>query len=375
MYRFAFVLFLVCMTAIVPSTSSGQVSSPPGNFAVIAYYAGRPTMIDSFEVEKLTHIIFSFCHLHKDKLSVSSARDSATIRRMVALKQRNPQLKIILSLGGWGGCATCSTVFSTKKGRRKFARSVKKTNRYFNTDGIDLDWEYPVISGFPGHAHGPEDKANFTDLVYRLRKQLGAGNEISFAAGGFDLFIDSSIEWKKVMPLVDRVNLMSYDLVSGFSTTLGHHTPLYSTARQKQSTDNGVTRLIAAGVPPDKIVIGAAFYGRLFHVSDTTGNGLYGKGSFYSGLSFSRFADSISAANGFTRFWDPVAQAPYAFNAKRSLLFTYDDTLSVKLKTRYAYEKKLNGIMFWQLADDAFRNGLLDAIDEVKRESGRIRAN
>ena len=363
MHRYVLLLSLVCVTAIAGKAQQAA----PGNFAVIAYYAGRTTMIDSFEVEKLTHIIFSFCHLKEDKLSVSNARDSATIRRLVALKQRNPQLKIILSLGGWGGCATCSTVFSTKKGRKKFARSVKKTSRDFHTDGIDLDWEYPVISGFPGHARSPEDKPNFTALIVQLRKKLGPDKEISFAAGGFDTFIDSSIEWNKVMPLSNRVNLMSYDLVSGFSATSGHHTPLYSTKEQKQSTDNGVNRLINAGVPADKIVIGAAFYGRLFEVADTSDNGLYRNAHFYHGLSFSRFADSINTRNGFTQYWDPVAQAPYAFNAQRKLLFTYDDTLSVKLKTQYAYKKKLNGIMFWQLADDAFRNGLLDAIDEVKR--------
>jgi len=359
MYRLAILLIIVFS---IPFAGQAQT---PANFAVIGYYAGRTTMIDSFEVEKLTHLIFSFCHLKGDKLSVTNARDSATIRRMVALKSRNPQLKIILSIGGWGGCATCSTVFSTKKGRKKFARSVRKTLRDFHSDGIDLDWEYPAISGFPGHPYGTADRANFTDLVYRLRRKLGPDKEISFAAGGFDLFIDSSIEWKKVMPMLDRVNLMSYDLVSGFSTTAGHHTPLYSTNRQKQSTDNGVMRMIAAGVPANKIVIGAAFYGRLFQVNDTTGNGLYGKGSFYKGISFSRFADSITVSNGFNRYWDPVAQAPYAFNAQRKLLFTYDDTLSVQLKTRYAWDKKLNGIMFWQLADDAFSNGLLDAI---KRE-------
>ena len=88
-------------------------------------------MIDSFEVEKLTHLIFSFCHLKGNMLSVNNARDSATILRMVALKKRNPQLKIILSLGGWGGCQNCSSVFSTKQGRRIFARSAKQLVQIF----------------------------------------------------------------------------------------------------------------------------------------------------------------------------------------------------------------------------------------------------
>jgi chitinase len=365
MIRFTSILLLLFFIAL---SCDAQKNKDQNDFAVIAYYAGRTTMIDSFEVEKLTHLIFSFCHLKGDTLSVSNARDSATILRMVALKKRNPQLKIILSLGGWGGCKTCSSVFSTKKGRRIFSKSAKQLSNYFGTDGIDLDWEYPTIAGFPGHAYGPEDKPNFTALIKQLRKKLGKKKEISFAAGGFSSYIDSSVEWKKIMPMINRVNLMSYDLVSGFSMVSGHHTPLYSTPKQVESVDNGVKKLIAAGVPPGKIAIGAAFYARLFQVADTTNNGLYLPAQFYHGLSFSRFADTINLNNGFTQYWDTLAKAPYAFNIQRKLLATYDDTESIKLKTDYVIKNKLNGIMFWQLADDSFIKGLLNIIDEVKKE-------
>lgn len=359
-------ILLFFALALIFTTSSAQSAQKP--ISVIAYYAGRTTMIDSFEVEKLTHLIFCFCHLKGNQLSVGNARDSATIQRMVALKARNPQLKIILSLGGWGGCETCSPVFTSKKGRKEFAKSVRALNDYFGTNGIDLDWEYPVIEGYPGHAFGQEDKPAFTALVKQLRRKLGRENEISFAAGGFTRFIDSSIEWKKVMKKVDRVNLMSYDLVSGFSTVSGHHTPLYSTAKQKESTDNGVQMMIAAGVPADKIVVGAAFYGRLFSVNDTINNGLYLPGKFEHGFSYSRFEDTLSIANGFVQYWDSVAHAPYAFNIQRRLLATYDDSQSVQHKTRYVIKHRLNGIMFWQLADDKFTGGLLHAIDQAKLE-------
>jgi chitinase len=232
-------LLIVPLFYFITSTAAAQKSNSK-DIAVIAYYAGRTTMIDSFKIENLTHIIFSFCHLKGDSLSVRNARDSATILRMVDLKKRNPGLKVMLSLGGWGGCQTCSAVFSTRHGRKIFAKSVKQLSKYFGTDGIDLDWEYPAISGYPGHAYGPEDKPNFTALVKQLRKKLGKKMEISFAAGGFTKYINSSIDWKKVMPLTDRVNLMSYDLVSGFSKISGHHTPLYSTPQQVESVDNGV---------------------------------------------------------------------------------------------------------------------------------------
>lgn len=369
MIRLSITLLFFCF---ITAFSAAQKNTKQNDLAVIAYYAGRTAMIDSFEVEKLTHLIFSFCHLRGNKLSVNNARDSATIVRMVQLKQRNPALKIMLSLGGWGGCKTCSEVFSTERGRRIFARSVKHLTRYFGTDGIDLDWEYPAISGFPGHTYTAADKPNFTALVLKLRKKLGRSQEISFAAGGFTKFIDSAIDWKEVMPKVDRVNLMSYDLVSGFSKLSGHHTPLYSTPRQAESVDNGVKGLIAAGVPAGKIAIGAAFYARLFEVADTTNNGLYLPAHFYHGLSFNRFADTINTAGGFTIYWDTLAQAPYAFNMQRKIMATYDDTASIKLKTGYALKTGLNGIMFWQLAEDNFTKGLLEAIDETKRKKNGL---
>lgn len=363
MYRFIPLLLIFYCYSL---SSIAQKNGKKNDFAVIAYYAGRPTMVDSFEVEKLTHLIFCFCHLKGKRLSVSNSRDSATILRMVELKKRNPQLKIILSLGGWGGCQTCSDVFSSKKGRRKFARSAKRLSNFFNTDGIDLDWEYPAIAGYPGHAFNLNDKTDFTKLVIQLRKKLGEEKEISFAAGGFSKFIDSSIEWKKVMEQINRVNLMSYDLVHGFSSVSGHHTPLYSTAKQPESTDNAVQKLLALGVSPGKIVIGAAFYGRFFQVSDTMNNGLYQPARFDHSFSYRSLSDSLSQANGFIQYWDTVALAPYAFNRQRKLLATYDDSVSVKRKAEYVRKNKLNGIMFWQLVDDKFSGGLLDAIDKIR---------
>ena len=345
---------------------SGTCQAQKNNIDVIAYYTGGPDNIDSFATDKLTHIIFSFAHLKGNELNIKNAADSALIKKLVALKERNPKLKIMLSLGGWGGCQTCSEVFSTKHGRSEFAKSVKEINNYFGTDGLDLDWEYPAISGFPGHRFVPEDKTNFTALVIKLRKKLGKKNEISFAAGGFKSFVENSIEWKKVMKKVDRVNLMSYDLVSGFSTVTGHHTPLYSTTQNRESVDAGVNLMKQYGVPPKKIVIGAAFYGRVFeNVADSL-NGLYQQGSFKFGIPNKNFATMLSADSGFVSYWDSTAKAPYSYNADKKLFATYDNKRSINLKTKYVIDNNLGGIMFWQLREDPYDDGLLDAIDDVK---------
>ncbi len=338
------------------------------NFSVIAYYSGNAERIDSFDVKKLTHIIYSFCHLKGNRLDVDDARDSATIVKLVSLKKTNPGLKVLLSLGGWGGCKNCSPVFSTDAGRKEFAQSVKELNDYFGTDGIDLDWEYPAIQGYPGHVFDSvADKPNFTALVKDLRKTLGKKHEISFAAGGFPKFLEQAIEWKEVMATVDYVNLMSYDLVGGGSTTTGHHTPLYSTPSQIRSANQAIDYLLSIGVPANKIIIGAAFYARSWENVDSLNNGLYRSGKFKHFIPYRQFSTRLSEDSGFVFYRDPIAKAPYAYNQSKRIFATFDDPISIQGKTQYVIDRKLRGIMFWELSLDKKENGLLDEIDRVKK--------
>ncbi|HYF69626.1 MAG TPA: glycoside hydrolase family 18 protein [Ohtaekwangia sp.] len=333
------------------------------DFNIIAYYSRGPEMVDSLPAEKLSHIIFSFCHLQGNKLTVDNKLDSLTISKLVNLKNRNPKLKIILSLGGWGGCKTCSDVFSTKEGITEFSESTLALCRSFGADGLDLDWEYPAIEGYPGHPYKPQDKSNFTTLVKILRKTLGDQYELSFAAGGFQKFLDESTDWAAVMREVDRVNVMSYDLINGYSTVTGHHTALYSTPSQKESTHNAVQYLIGIGVPRDKIVIGAAFYARVWENVPDIKNGLYQSGKFKTGIDFRDFSSRLK---GFEFYWDDVAKAPYAYHPKEKLFATFDDRKSIALKTNYVIDNKLDGIMFWEISHDIFNDGLVDVIYNVK---------
>ena len=356
------ILFFVFSFFLITNNARAQRTPAKEKISVIAYYSGNEKSINAYPIEKLTHIIFSFCHLKGNQLSVDDHRDTLTIRQLVALKKRNKALKVLLSLGGWGGCETCSMAFSTEEGRAEFSQSVKRLNQYFKTDGIDLDWEYPAIAGYPGHRYDVADKHNFTLLVSSLRKALGSKHEISFAAGGFTTFLAEAIEWDKVTPMVDNINIMSYDLVHGGSKITGHHTPLYSTSMQIESTDHAVKFLDSVGVPKSKMVIGAAFYARIFDVDENTNNGLYQPGKFSKGLPYMRFNKDSLQQEGFNYYWDEEAKAPYMYSSAKKQLITYDDETSMTLKTRYAMSENLKGIMFWQLGNDKVTNGLLSAI-------------
>lgn len=356
-------LSLALLAAATGTISAANApAAPKPGVAIIAYYAGNATGFRQYPTDKLTHIIYSFLHLKGAKFAFDKPQDQATVAALVALKAQHPQLKVMLSLGGWTGCETCSQVFSTAQGRTEFAASVKQVLAATHTDGIDLDWEYPAIAGPPGHRFAPEDRHNFTLLVQALRAALGPTYEISFAAGGYPEYLKKSVEWTAVMPLVNRVNLMSYDLVNGYSTTTGHHTPLYSTTRQIPSVDNGVRFLDSVGVAPGKIVIGAAFYARVFSGVAAANQGLYQAGKFKQAFDYRTFADSLSATRGFVTHWDAVAQAPYAYSATRQEFASFDDEKSIRLKTRYARDKHLGGIMFWELTGDKPTHGLLDAL-------------
>ena len=339
------------------------------DFQVIAYYTPSTREIDSATVQQLDQIIYSFLHLKGNRLHLEADRDVKSLAYLVSLKKQNPDLKVLVSLGGWGGCETCSDVFSHPESRKEFAISVKEIMEQQQADGIDLDWEYPAISGYPGHAYKPEDRENFTSLVEVLRETLGNEAIISFAAGGSNRFLENSVEWKKVMPLVDGVNLMSYDLVSGGSDSTGHHTPLYSTPAQRSSAVNAIEFLDSLGIPMEKIVVGAAFYARIWEEVDSTSRGLYQPGKFKEAMLFRDLELCFEDNPGFIRYWDSTANAAYSFHPEKGLFATYDDSLSIARKTEYVRDNGLGGIMFWQLSGDSPGEGLLDVIYGVKTSS------
>ena len=165
------------------------------------------------------------------------------------------------------------------------------------------------------------------------------------------------------MELADKVNVMSYDLVHGYSTETGHHTALYSNPKQKESTDNAIQYMIKIGIPRNKIVIGAAFYARVWENVPPENNGLYQAGHFKTGIPFKDFSTRLK---GFQRYWDETTQAPYAYNSSEKLFATFDDEKSVAIKTKYVIDQKLNGIMFWELNEDKLSDGLVDSMYKVK---------
>lgn len=338
------------------------------DYKVIAYYTGRGETIQKYPVEKLTHIIYSFLKIRNDTFMVGNARQDSTLKQLVALKVKHPNLKIMVSIGGWGACSYCSDLFASEQHRNMFAKTTVELFKKYNVDGLDLDWEYPTIEGYPGHKYMPEDKKNFTALIQALRLEMGDKYLLTFAAGGFTKFLEKSVDWKAIMPSLDFVNLMTYDLTNGYSKVTGHHTPLHSYKKQKESTSNCVKWLLKYKVPSKKLIIGAAFYARVWEYVPDTANGLYQTGHFKRGVPFKNFETYFTEANGFKYYFDKKAQAPYQYSSSQKLFATFDDERSIELKSKYIKKKKLGGMMFWELTEDKPTGGLVGKIHQSLNE-------
>ncbi len=329
-------------------------------YKIIAYYTGDGAAIAQWPVKKLTHIIYSFLKIQNDTLTFFNAKQDSSLQQLVQLKKENPELKIMVSVGGWGGCSFCSLLFEDEQHRKNFAKTTVALFKKYNIDGLDLDWEYPTIEGYPGHRFTAADKNNFTELIKALRQEMGNDYLLTFAAGGFINYLEQSVDWAAIMPLVDFVNLMTYDLVGGYATETGHHTPLKGYRQGQESTEKCVNWLLNKKIPANKLIIGAAIYARVWENVPDTNHGLYQPGNFKQGVSYFDFTNYFSDTSGYKYYWDKKAKAPYQYNAAKKLFATFDDERSIKAKTTFLRRKKLGGIMFWQLLDDRKENGLVD---------------
>nr|WP_269836550.1 glycoside hydrolase family 18 protein [Rheinheimera soli] len=329
---------------------------------------------DSIAAEKMTHINYAFSTIEHGKLVEGFAFDRDNYMALQRLKKRNPQLKILTSVGGWTWSGAFSEMVLTQSSRQVFIESAVAFVTRHQLDGIDIDWEYPGLAG-AGNPHRAEDGRNFTLLLKDLRQaltqlstQLQRPILLTIASGGFPAYIAKSdiANWH---PYLDFINIMAYDFnFPADGAITGHHAALYSNPQDRSglSADAAVQDHVAAGVPASKLVIGVAFYGRSWFNVTTKERGLYQQG--YTGEtdlggSYHDLVTKLIDKQGFERHWDPIAKAPWLWHAKRQIFISYDDPESISAKSQYVKQQGLRGIMFWQYNSD-HKNELLDSINQ-----------
>ena len=200
----------------------------------------------------LTHVNYAFGGVNETFDGVSIANEPR-FAQIVDIKKTKPELKVLLSIGGWGS-GRFSEMAANDSLRNSFAKDCARIVNDYGIDGIDIDWEYPGSSA-AGISSSENDKENFTLLMRDIRSAIGDDKLLTLASACTPEYID----FRAVMPYVDFVNLMTYDM----GNAPLHHAALYQSENTPEMTcESSVKAHIAAGVPAGRLVLGLPFYGK-----------------------------------------------------------------------------------------------------------------
>lgn len=335
---------------------------------------------------------------------------AGNVHQLQELKARYPHLKIILSIGGGGGGGGF-TPASDPKNRQAFVHScieafiegefglstgLKPTWSPNYTeqpplnitpvpgifDGIDIDWEWPTAT----------QKEVYIDLLKEFRKQLDCvrpGLIVSAALPpGEQNF--SLMNLPGIARHVNYINLENYDYNGPWENMTGFVAPLYQTQYDPYPNLNvnyTVQAYLAAGVPPEKILMGIPFYSYGWTVTSSpqafAQNGQYVPATPlpaqpntpppyppYNTEEYNYVVTNLLPI--YEMFRDPVTKTPWLFDPVNTLnFFTYDDAVSIHKKMEYANANELRGAAIWELTGDLPDGELVKTIFYGLREGDR----
>ena len=320
------------------SVKSGEevVAASRESKVVVAYVTSWSEVMP--DPQYMTHINYAFGHVNESFNGVKIDNEER-LRQIVDLRKQKPELKVLLSIGGWGS-GRFSEMAANDEYRRAFAADCDRVVKEFALDGIDIDWEYPT-SSMANISSSPDDTENFTLLMQDIRAAIGNEKELTLATVASARYID----FKAILPSVDFVNIMAYDMASAPK----HHSALYPSGHSGDITSDGaVTAHLKAGVPPSKLVMGMPFYGR-------------------GGDGYPSFQDYNKVGNTDTQYtekWDEVAQVPYLADKNDTLVFGFENPRSLAIKCQYILDKDLLGGMYWDYSGDNEQGDLRRTVAE-----------
>jgi chitinase len=314
---------------------------------------------------------------------------AGNLNQIQKLKALFPNIKLLISIGGWSFSDRFSDVALTAASRQAFVASCVDMfiDGNFGSeigpvpglfDGIDLDWEYPGACGNTC-AFRPEDKQNFTLLLAEFRAQLdarGAANgrryELAIVAPATETLV-ANIEVAKIGRYVDFINLLTYDFHGGWDTQTNFHSPLLPSPRDpvgpKVNTHYAVQLYLKGGFPASKIDIGVPSYGRGWQGVPNVRNGLYqtntgvAPGRWEAGVNDFKDLDPLRAA-GYGAHRDLLSGGFWIYSPTEGIFWGYDDPANAWLKASYVKLRGLGGVAFWEFSGDdgrlvnALRSGL-----------------
>nr|WP_086938757.1 glycosyl hydrolase family 18 protein [Thaumasiovibrio occultus] len=389
------------------SGKHGEFQQTSGN--VVATYVanwGDPNNVRQINGDNLSHILFAFLNMcgpgqlpeHAaicaDKPAFTLAEDANSIDKAFAaafsdLKANYPHLKILPSVGGWGGSDPFAPMSLDKANRQIFIDAVVaylKANSAF--DGIDIDWEWP--------ANIAEGDA-YADLMIELRaamdalgKETGREYLVTSAIATGESYI-SLVDYERAEPAMDLIFLMTYDFFGPWANNnIGHHTAISAHSANLVNgygygVENAVTNMLGLGMPAEKLVLGVAKYAKGWDSVTVNTKGTPFGGSSTSGFpkpkdpwdtagiaTYTRVAAEIlgpdgQGRDGFQILFDEDCQCHYAWRETDRAFVGFDHPADVITKGELAVSQGLGGVFAWEYGQD---NG--DILNAMNRGVGNL---
>lgn len=321
-----------------------------------------------------THINVAFARLINKSIHLEHSQYDA-LQEVVKLKQKNPTLKVLLSVGGAGENNGYSEMVINHASRKIFIKSIKKVLKDYSLDGIDLDWEFPMVHYQRGRLSARE-RQHFSQLLREIRMEYIREKKdyiLSVALAAPQTIVDVAYDVDQINLYVDFANIMTYDYhyYTKFTPFTGFNSPLYARSSEQLylatlNINYTVHMYQSKGLNRNKIVVGIPTYGHSFKLvnlenpsvgSPASGFGSLGAGGFVDYPAVCEF--TAAHAHDTTLRWDAQAHAPYLYRGAEWL--SYDSPRSVADKAVFIKANDLRGAMIYSLNADDYRGRCADA--------------
>lgn len=363
-----------CQSNCGEPESSGETDGDVQS-RIIGYYEAwkyestcSAVSLKNLPVGSLTHLHIAFGYIAPDtfEISMMDGVPDSVIDKITQLKDTNPAINMVISLGGWSfndNDTTTQPVFgdmvSSKSKRATFITNLFAFLDHYGLDGVDFDWEYPGAPDRGGNDDDGENYATFLKELDDVNSERAKKTIVSFTAPTSYWYLQY-MELTDMMDYVDYVNLMAYDLHGTWDGPEDQVGSIVLAHTNLTEIQNSLSLMWRNDVDPSKINLGIGFYGRSFNLTDPNcfqpgcpfqGGAAKGVCSGESGiLSYDEITNIIDQYD-VDPIWDKDAAVKYVVWGGNSWV-SYDDKDTFQQKVEYANNQGLGGLLIWAIDQD-----------------------